>query len=304
MILGLVLPPSGWVARELHITWALLRDNATAHLGNAVACLTARLVASPLGPIQYLEIIPPFALATIAFAYVFDIANQITSIEEDIINKPFRPIPAGLLTKEEASRRWFLSWSLPAIAVLRISGRDAAVYLVIWQIWVALHYSWPRFNHWLMRNAFTAVGATIQLKLLDAVISHAVPTIQIVPHLDILLFLWFALTIHVQEFHDVEGDCQQKRQTLPLILPPKAVDLLRAGTGLLIITEACVSLVVRISLLLPTPSLLRISTGVVHLVFATILATRLVVSSSKKMDQITYHYYYFLATYTMVFFHA
>ncbi|KAJ5617017.1 hypothetical protein N7537_002131 [Penicillium hordei] len=229
---------SGRFARELHITWALLRDNATAHLGNAVACLTARLVASPLAPIQYLEIIPPFALATIAFAYVFDIANQITSIEEDAINKPFRPIPAGLLTKEEASRRWFLSWSLPAIAVLCISGRDAAVYLVIW---VALHYAWPRFNHWVMRNAFTAVGVTIQLKLLDAVISHAVPTIQMVPHLDVLLFLWFALTIHIQEFHDVEGDRQQKRQTLPLILPPKAVDLLRAGTGLLIITEACES---------------------------------------------------------------
>lgn len=169
---------------------------------------------------------------------------------------------------------------------------------------MALHYAWPRFNHWFMRNAFTAVGVTIQLKLLDAVISHAVPTIQMVSHLDILLFLWFALTIHVQEFHDVEGDRQQKRQTLPLILPPKAVDLLRAGTGFLIITEACVSLVVRISLLLHTPSLLRISTGVVHLVLATILATRLVVSSSKEMDQVTYHYYYFLATYTMVFFHA
>lgn len=87
--------PSSWLARELHITWALLRDNATAHLGNAAACLTARLVAPPLAPIQYLEILPPFALATIAFAYVFDIANQITSIEEDAINSPSGPFQLG-----------------------------------------------------------------------------------------------------------------------------------------------------------------------------------------------------------------
>ncbi|KAJ5888253.1 hypothetical protein N7495_008294 [Penicillium taxi] len=290
---------------ETIITSAFLKDNATAHLGNAIVCVIARLLVSPLlTPVEYLQLLPPFALAIFAFAYVFEIANQVISEEEDVINKPSRPIPAGLLTKAEASQRWILSWSLLPTALCVVSGLQAGGYLIIWQVWIALHYAWPRFNHWVMCNTFTAVGVTIQLNLLDTVITHAAPAVQEVAFLNLALFLWFALTVHVQEFPDIDGDRENGRRTLPLILSPKAVNCLRAGTGLFLIVEALIGLAVGIMMLCPDHRLIKIGLGILHLVFATIVATRLVVSSSREMDKMTYQCYYFLATYSMVLFYA
>jgi 4-hydroxybenzoate polyprenyltransferase len=84
-----------------------------------------------------------------------DISNQSMDPEEDALNKPWRPIPSGLISVAGARRlRWIL---LPSCFSL-------SVYLgVHWQ-GIALALSFLAYNelqlhsHWIMRNVLNAWG--------------------------------------------------------------------------------------------------------------------------------------------------
>lgn len=92
------------------------------------------------------------------FAYLFDIMQQPISVEEDTINKPHRPIPAGLLTINSAKFRWFLSWTFFPLIINLVSGQKAMVYALSWQAWCWFCYVWPKFNNPLFRSLFVSVG--------------------------------------------------------------------------------------------------------------------------------------------------
>jgi 4-hydroxybenzoate polyprenyltransferase len=85
---------------ELDVTERLLRSNASGFsfifLGRCLA--TAVHAPSPLPKMaeQLFDTSVCFLWAT----YTFDIVNQTTSPDEDRINKPYRPIPAGLISTE------------------------------------------------------------------------------------------------------------------------------------------------------------------------------------------------------------
>ncbi|PYH81198.1 hypothetical protein BO82DRAFT_375096 [Aspergillus uvarum CBS 121591] len=291
------------ITSELSLTSALLGDNFTAHCGNAVACLSARLSDSSLSVQQFSARLPGVCLAILAFAYVFDIANQAFSVEEDSLNKPHRPIPSGIMSMEGGYTRWLLSWILFPILLHLTVGFQATTFLVLWEVWVLLFYVWPKFNNWAARNLFTAVGAVLQLSLLEALLTDLnLPSME-ESSLRWLLFSWLVTTIHVQEFHDMDGDRKAGRQTLPLVLDQRGQFWLRGATATLIACTAISNgLRVDYATVSLEPALLLL--GLCHLLSMLTVAVRLVKLPFKEADKVTYKYYYTLATYTMLHFHV
>ncbi|KAE8165122.1 UbiA prenyltransferase family-domain-containing protein [Aspergillus tamarii] len=285
---------------EVALTRALLDDNSTAHIGNAIVCLSTRLIGSDLTIEQLKTMLPGMFLTTFAFSYTFDIANQTFSVEEDTINKPNRPIPSGRLSINGAYMRWLLSWAISLAVIGLTVNLKAASMLLQWKVWISLFYVWPKFQNWVARNLFTAVGATIQLRLLDAVLIKTIPSFRADSSLMWLLFTWLVWTIHVQEFHDTEGDERVGRQTLPLIVGRRGQFPLRLMTAIIIGGTGVSSVVLAQIWRAPNPAMLCL--GLAHLLFMVNVAVRLVVLPFKEADKITYKYYYILATYSLLLF--
>ncbi|KAJ5998598.1 hypothetical protein N7451_006408 [Penicillium sp. IBT 35674x] len=287
---------------EKSITKGLLGDNLTAHCGIALTSFSIRLHYLSVVPEQLKSLLPDMVLAIIAFAYTFDIANQAFSVDEDLINKPHRPIPSGQMSQEGAYIRWALSWLLFPTVIYMNVGPVAATLLLSWEAWTFLFYVWPKFDNWIARNAFTAVGAVVQLRLIDAVLAHHVPTIQNGSSLSYVIFSWLFMTIHIQEFHDIEGDKNAGRQTLPLLLSSRGQVWLRVGTAVMMIMAALASVTLTGHRCSSMHSVCFL--GLCLLVSTLALSVRLVKLRHKEADKITYKYFYFLSTYLMFFFHA
>ncbi|KAL0566672.1 hypothetical protein V5O48_015334 [Marasmius crinis-equi] len=169
----------------------------------------------------------------------FCAANQMYSAEEDAANKPYRPIPAGLMTvKSAVVLRWalipiclLLSWMdgalLPGISLClsflayNEGGLDSrwqvflfshrVVFFLIILSFSALRYSKSLLNAWGIVS--WDVGASI-------IASAEKPSLH--ERYWLAPFLSFGLiwtTIHIQDFRDEVGDRMQGRITFPTLSP-------------------------------------------------------------------------------------
>jgi 4-hydroxybenzoate polyprenyltransferase len=228
---------ASFIPLEYEVTIRLVRSNIPIVVGCFVTGAIARLLARPL-PEDTITIIRQFGLCALAgsiFCYIFDIANQTTSVLEDKLNKPYRPIPAGLLTMDQAYRRWWVSWTLGPLILYSLCGEWAAIHLIGWELFITFFYVWPKYNHWFCRNFFAGYGAVFIYRIENAVVSAAIPEWHTNISPDLAIGLWFTLTIHLQEFHDIEGDRATGRRTLPVILTPKGCERLRLATASIMI---------------------------------------------------------------------
>ncbi|KAG6334282.1 hypothetical protein ID866_4810 [Astraeus odoratus] len=160
----------------------------------------------------------------------FNVANQIKAPEEDKINKPSRPIPAGRITVHDAT---ILRWALVPICLAY-----SALYST--QLtWVSL--SMLLFTTWynehggdqesFSKNILTAImygclelgGTLVAGKPRDHM--RVSPTGQIATELTVAVF---ASTLHAQDFKDASGDRLTGRRTFPILFPVAS----RAAIGL------------------------------------------------------------------------
>jgi 4-hydroxybenzoate polyprenyltransferase len=85
----------------------------------------------------------------------FCISNQSLDPEEDASNKPWRPIPSGLVSVARArTLRWILLFSCFSLSVrLRAHWQGASLALAF-----LAHNELHLHSHWLMRNVCNAWG--------------------------------------------------------------------------------------------------------------------------------------------------
>ncbi|KAI6120226.1 UbiA prenyltransferase family [Pisolithus croceorrhizus] len=147
------------------------------------------------------------------------IANQIKAPEEDKINKPSRPIPAGRITVHDAT---VLRWALVPICL---------AYSTLYSVQLAcVSFSMLLFSAWynehdgdkepLSKNLLTACmyGSLEMGGILVAARDHTQvgPTGLVATG---LMFAVFSSTLHAQDFKDVDGDRQTGRRTFPIAYP-------------------------------------------------------------------------------------
>ncbi|KAF7585645.1 hypothetical protein BBP40_010410 [Aspergillus hancockii] len=298
---------------ELIITERLLRANIREGLVLPIIGLIARFLPAPhlLLTTPWTHLAMVFIKTFVCFVchlYVFEIVNQVLSIDEDIANKPHRPIPAGLLSIPGAYRRWLLSWVLGPVIASHIAGPEAAALFGAYQAWVYFCYVWPKINHWIFRNAFASIGTYNMFRLVDTIALSEIPSFPVMSTKGLIaLSAWVMTTVHMQEFHDAEGDRRMKRRTLPVVVGPRGERILRAGTALLVIgcgvvlsiaTASCIQSVdvrnwswIVVGLVI---------TSITHIVFACMVGIRCVWQGGVAFDRKTYKQFYMLVAYTMV----
>jgi len=145
-----------------------------------------------------------------------DVPNQILGVEEDRINKPWRPLAAGLVTPTGMWVRWVLG----TLLYLELSWWFIRV--MPWTIgWMALMAVYI-FTPWLHRTWFGKnlifVSGTFVNEFGGALAIAGQP-------LDARTWMflgwtsfWGSVVYLIQDFRDAEGDLKMQRRTLPVLL--------------------------------------------------------------------------------------
>ncbi|OOG00288.1 hypothetical protein ASPCADRAFT_202168 [Aspergillus carbonarius ITEM 5010] len=302
-----MLPLTSLLSSEAAITYHLLKSNLGAGVLLYLSAAFIRLLPPPepsLFPV--LRILTKVLLVSLSHQYCWDIVNQVTSVDEDRINKPHRPIPSGRLTLQAAKWRWLVSWTVSPALIYTILNGQALVIFLLSEVLIALCYIWPTFDHWSFRNVFPALWTFFSFRLLDSVVCQTYPQLSTRISLDIILSLWVLGTIHIQEFHDIEGDRKVQRKTLPVVLSSAAsMMMLRRGTAALIVASGLGLVIlgwVKCLVAFDLVSVGLLLTGAFHLFGALAVGVRCIYATSADMDERTYKVYYILTAYWLVYF--
>jgi hypothetical protein len=176
-----------FIYHEILLTFRLMKSNFSA----TILFFTNAVFAHSLNEGICLRLLLETVVNSFIYGYVFEIMQQALSVEEDIYNKPDRPIPAGLLTVEAIRFRWFLSWILSPYLVIYFSGCQAVFWFLIWQFCCTFFYVWPKFGHWIFRNLFVSIGALLLLlRWADVIAVRYYPDSGIDFGYEVLLCLW------------------------------------------------------------------------------------------------------------------
>lgn len=138
--------------------------------------------------------------------FLIDIDNQSLSVDEDKLNKPWRPLPSGRVTISTAK---FLSKTLNAICLLvscLLGGRELMIPTVVF---CGLVYSYDHLllnSHYIWKNIINGLGYAVLETGATTVLIGSLPR---KPNMILALVLSWAIictTVHVQDLADIEGD--------------------------------------------------------------------------------------------------
>ncbi|KAF2278259.1 uncharacterized protein EI97DRAFT_486317 [Westerdykella ornata] len=153
------------------------------------------------------------------------------SIEEDLINKPWRPLPSGLITQAEAHCLLGLTYTL-LIALTPI--HFGLIVFKIWLMYTALVLAYNEFGgsdaHGVIRNALNAGGyACFFSSSLQVALGQDVGLTRDAWGWIVMLVTALFTTFHSQDFRDEEGDRVRGRKTVISALGNTAARYLLAG---------------------------------------------------------------------------
>ena len=150
---------------------------------------------------------------------VFELANQRlpNSIKEDSLNKPWRPIPSGLLTPIQM--RWLLLFALPCALITNWSlGAWKETALLFNLTWIYNDLGAGNENP-ILRNFVIGVAFGLYNggSLLVACASECSITSEGF-HWILMISAAIMCTMHIQDLQDQIGDRARNRRTIPLVL--------------------------------------------------------------------------------------
>ena len=149
----------------------------------------------------------------------FAINNQTTSgaVQEDMINKPWRNLPAGRMTLPQAKRLMLCSYPLSFTLSLFIGGFRQSMGLVFLGVWYNNLAGGD--SSCLLRNTINACGylcfTSGAMEVAAGV--HLPPGARLVQWLGIIAAVILS-TVHLQDMHDQTGDRVKGRKTVPLVV--------------------------------------------------------------------------------------
>ncbi|KAG1774622.1 UbiA prenyltransferase family [Suillus placidus] len=150
--------------------------------------------------------------------FQFNVSNQSYSADEDIVNKPWRPLPSGRISVEDSRA---LRWALLVfcLGLSSLFSLNVVITSGVFAVLIILHDDLRLGHHPIFRNlcnvaAYVTAGVGCSLILsgessLDGTSIKAFSCSALV----------IVLTIHAQDFADVNGDRKSGRRTLPIVAP-------------------------------------------------------------------------------------
>ncbi|KAG1722542.1 UbiA prenyltransferase family [Suillus paluster] len=210
--MALSIPPRS-AMRYLQILYFFTRDDITTTI---IPITLFAVVAGPLSNFQRC-----FHIVFWIWLHLlhFNVANQIIDPQEDGKNKSSRPIPAGLISLEDAV---VLRWALIPICLATSAYYSSQVFGLsfLLTLFILFYNELKAHEHWISKSFITAVGyacfeigsTLIAGKDMSRLEPNAISAI-------VLSLAVFASTLHAQDFKDVEGDRLIGRKTLPIAFP-------------------------------------------------------------------------------------
>lgn len=160
--------------------------------------------------------------------------NAAYDVEIDMINKPYRPVPAGVVTKDEARS---LAWFLYLVTIWRAATVFQLTYsfLVLCIMLITIGYSMPplRFKQRLWWSNITVAWAR---GMLGFVAAWSIFDDPLLPHgnlpfdptpwtIGAIIFLFLVGATTTKDFTDIEGDRKFGMRTLPVVYGPRKAAL-------------------------------------------------------------------------------
>lgn len=145
-------------------------------------------------------------LALFPYNFVYTL-NSITDITEDSLNKPWRPIPSGLITKKEALT-WLLFLTVVSVGGISFIFKEVEIFLAFLIIFLGFSYSMPPLV--IKKRAFLAPVIT------GWGVSHP---LFITGGMTLFLFSLSVMlhaigTTSLKDLTDIEGDTAAGRKTI------------------------------------------------------------------------------------------
>ena len=128
------------------------------HQDRLHVCTLQVVFGAAVAPLASISRIPHAAFWSWVQILCFNIANQALFPEEDRINKPFRPVPAGRISVKNALR---LRWFLVVIGFIHSALYGVEVfYAAVGDLVITLLYCELRVDaaHWSIRGLIGGVG--------------------------------------------------------------------------------------------------------------------------------------------------
>lgn len=217
----------GRLAHLANLFWLITQDDFGTFVGPNTAfgifgALGGPLfLMQPLSPSAVLLRLPAVILFNWSNLLIFDLANQRLpeSALEDASNKPWRPVPSGLLTSDQVRRAMLVL--LPLVLglnqVLFDTGTETVLlYALTWMY----NDLGGGDDGWVQRNVI--IAAAFGLYNLGSVrVASDAQVSGLTPDAVLWILVVSAViltTMHVQDLKDQEGDRRRGRRTAPHVL--------------------------------------------------------------------------------------
>jgi 4-hydroxybenzoate polyprenyltransferase len=264
------------IGHEVAVSWKFISHDRWTTVIPATLFSVAALVTNsvPSG-----RIIPAAAVSLLYFwlyIYFFSLTNQLSGIEEDRINKPFRPLITGYSSHEAAKVR-----CVAVFGAFSVLGWMLGVFewSTLWVIACLIHNCTGLAKNWFCKNLLMGVGVLSQLAAAWEIFSPMRPDAwRWIYTLSFAIFL----LIPIQDLRDIGGDVAVGRKTFPIVFGEKVTRRYLASLFLLL------PAVVHIALTAPSDFLGKYAVELLLAVMSTLIAFRLIFFQSARSDHKTY----------------
>jgi 4-hydroxybenzoate polyprenyltransferase len=268
------------ILRELRLSYAFIRRDLSSAFVPAIFFTAAALKATSASNLA--DLLVAMGRATLYFwlyTYTFCLSNQIVGVEEDRLNKPDRPIPAGLTSRSDA----FVRWVVASVAFTLLGfWFGVAIWALSWQAVSIAHNFLNLSKHWVLKCLFMSAGIVAQLAAAWAMVA---PLTSLAWTWIVVLGLLVFPTVSLQDLRDQAGDHRLGRRTLPLVAGE------RFTRNLLSVCFALQPLVVHFELLAPFDGSLAVFCEAVIAVSSLFIAARILLYRDPAADHATYLLY-------------
>ncbi|MEU7646400.1 UbiA family prenyltransferase [Streptomyces huasconensis] len=206
-------PTKVWRAawREIHLSWLFISADRWTTIFPATCFVTAAVVHARLSAPEAAITLASGALYFWLFVYEHTLANQLVGIEEDRVNKPFRPLVTGRSSIRGARLRLI---GVRILFPLYGYGLGVLEWALMWQILSLLQHEYGWGRHWLGRNVYAGVGVIAQLAAAWEMVAPITPDAW---RWIVTLTVTVTLLMSVQDLRDITGDRAVHRSTMPLV---------------------------------------------------------------------------------------
>ncbi len=202
-----------WPLREIFIGYQFIRNDLTVTIVPTSLLMGLALFQSEVtlfdGLLRFASGLVYFSL----FIYTFCLSNQLVGLAEDRINKPDRPLPSGLVSKEGARRRYVAA----TILFLAFAGWLSVLpWALSWVLITVVHNFTAAGKNWFVKSCLLmGLGVWVQLAAGWALVDdHGIS--EGLPWIVVVATVVFVGT-PIQDLRDVEGDQAIGRKTFPIV---------------------------------------------------------------------------------------